>query len=98
MSNPDYQKIYKRLITDNAKLQIIEYSGCSKTFTYKPFSHQVNIDALDDLYELIIDNTVFYAFTENEVISAISNHGLLGDLKNAAKHAFDVRLPKGKKA
>ena len=93
MANSEYYKLYNDLIADKAKTIIVEYSCHNQTFTYKPFSHKSNNTALDDLYALIIDNTVFYAFSEDEILSLHTNIGLLNDLRSAAKYAFAERLP-----
>ena len=82
------------MITDKANAIIVEYSCHSQNFVYKPFSHQTNNSSLDDLYDLVIDNTVFYAFDENEILSLHTNIGILDDLQSAAKYAFAERLPK----
>lgn len=91
--NAEYNKIYKELITDLSTGVIIDYDMQSKNYKYKPFSHYASSSALDDLYELIINNVIFYAYTEEEIISQF-NIGMLDDLKVAAKYAFSQRLPK----
>jgi len=98
MLSPEYQKLYDALISDKAKAVIVEYSCHNKTFAYKPFSHQSNSSALDDLFDLIIDNTVFYAFSESEILDLHTNFGILDDLRSAAKYSFADRLPKRKNA
>lgn len=80
------------LVADKATTVIIEYSSHKKTFIYKPFSHRAHSNSLDDLNSLIIDNTVFYAFSENEILSKDS--AWFDDLHVAAKYAFAQRLPK----
>ena len=94
MRNLEYHKLYEHLITDKAKAIIVEYSCCKQTFTYRPFSHQPTDTSLDDLYDLVIDNTVFYAFSEDEILSLHTDIGILNDLRSAAKYAFADRLPK----
>lgn len=91
--NGEYNKIYNELIVNKSKSIIIDYNIQSKTYEYKPFSHKVSTTALDDLCELIIDNVVFYAYSENEIVVQ-SNFGQLNDLRVAAKCAFAKRLPK----
>ena len=91
--NLEYRNLYKSLIADKAKSIIIQYSPCKRTFTYKPLSHKIDKSAIDDLYDLVIDNTVFYAFSE-EIVRLHSNMGALDNLKAAAKYSFAERLPK----
>ena len=93
MLSSEYRKIYKTLIADKAKIHIIEYSCLNKNLTYKPFSHKAEDNALDDLCSMIIDNTVFYAFSEDEILKYSSNFNILNDLQAAAKFAFGDRLP-----
>lgn len=94
MLNSEYQKLYEKLISAKVKVHIINYSCYKRNFTYKPFSHQAKNSALDDLYDLIIDNTVFYAFSEDEILLLNANIGILNDLRVAAKYAFAEQLPK----
>ena len=94
MQDSKYKELYSALIINKAATVIVKYSSYSKEFTYKPFSHQAHDKSLDDLYKLIIDNTVFYAFSENEILSLHTNFALLNDLRSAAKYAFAERLPK----
>jgi len=84
------------MIKDKANAIIVEYSCLNQKFTYKPFSHKANESSLDELYDLVIDNTVFYAFDEDEILSLHDSLGILDDLKSAAKYAFAERLPKRK--
>lgn len=88
-----YKELYNTLITSNTKSIIIEYSHYKGEFTYKPFSHHANCEALNNLYDLVIDNTVFYAFSENEILKYNEDMGILDDLRAAAKYAFAERLP-----
>ena len=94
--NFEYQKLYENLIINKCKVTIIDYSPNSKAYKYYPFSHYPSVTALDELTNLIIDNVVFYAFTEDEIVSLNKNIGLLEDLRMAAKYAFSERLPKRK--
>ncbi len=99
MSTPEYRELYESIISDKAKAIIVEYSCHNKIFSYKPFSHLPNGNSsLDELYDLIIDNTVFYAFSESEILALHMNIGILNDLRSAAKYAFAERLPKRKNA
>lgn len=94
MSMSQYKKLYNSIIVDKSKTIIVEYLSYNKIFKYKPFSHNVNKNCLDELYDLVIDNTVFYAFSEDEIVSLNSDMAILDDLRSAAKFAFSDRLPK----
>lgn len=82
------------MISDKVNGIIVEYSPYHKTYCYKQFSHMTNDKALEDLYEIIINNTVFYAFSEDEIVSLHAKFGLLDDLHTAAEYSFAERLPK----
>ena len=47
----------------------------------------------NELCDLLIDNMVFYAFSENEILKLHSNINILDDLRSAAKYAYAQRLP-----
>lgn len=90
----NYRVLYDKYICDNAKLLIVKYNTSMHNYEYRPFSHTSLPDALDNLSELIIDNMVFYAFSEEEIVEQHDKYGLLDDLKIAAKYAYEKRLPK----
>lgn len=90
----NYRNLYHSLIVDKLDTVIVEYKQHTQTFTYIPFSHKADNYALDDLYDLLIDNTVFYAFSEKEILSLQEDIGLLDDLRDAAKYSFAQVLPK----
>lgn len=92
--NSEYKKLYEEQISNKCRMIIIEYSPQCKTYKYYPFSHSQSVAALDELMNLIIDNVVFYAFLEDEIIRLDKEIGLLEDLRLAAKYAFSQRLPK----
>ena len=91
--NDEYYRIYNKLIRKKSKCVIIDYDILSKNYIYQPFSHKVTDSALNDLYDLVIDNIVFYAYSENEIIKK-NELGMLEDLRVAAMYAFSERLPK----
>ena len=92
--NIKYKELYKAAISDKVSGIIVEYSPYNKTYCYRQFSHMTNDKALEDLYEIIINNTVFYAFSESEIVSSHDKLGLLDDLRAAAMYSFAERLPK----
>ena len=91
---PCYRDLYNELIGNKIPAVIIDFKSHNKTFTYLPFSHYSSDTALDDLYDLLIDNTVFYTFSEKELLSLHEDIGLLDDLRDAAKYSFSQFLPK----
>jgi len=90
----EYRALYDSSISANAKLTIVQYDAVKKTYEYRPYSHFATADAIDRLSNLIIDNMVFYAFSEEEVVNTHKRNGMLDDLKAAAKYAYIERLPK----
>ena len=89
----EYKALYQKYIIDRAKVIIIKYNVTKKNYEYQPYSHELSSSALDKLVDLVIDNMVFYAFTENEIINRMKKFGLLDDLKVAARYAYKSRLP-----
>ena len=63
-----YKEIYNELIGEKFRATIISYSPHKGTYEYLGYSHQVEVNALDDIANLIIDDMVFYAFSENEIL------------------------------
>lgn len=90
----EYRALYEKNIVKNARILILTYNAKKQIYEYKPYSHQLGEDAIDKLSELIIDNLVFYAFSEDEVVNQNKMFGLLDNLKNAARYACKERLPK----
>lgn len=89
-----YEELYDNLIGKKFRASIIRYNPQSKRYKYCGYSHKVEKNALDHLSEMIIDNMVFYAFTEKEIIKLNNNMQILSDLRTAAKYAYAERLPK----
>lgn len=80
-----YKEIYNELIGEKFRAAIISYSPHKGTYEYLGYSHQVEVNALDDIANLIIDDMVFYAFSENEILKLNDDVDLLADLRAAAK-------------
>ena len=89
-----YEELYDNLIGEKFRTIIIRYNPQSKRYKYCGYSHKVEKNALDHLSEMIIDDMVFYAFTEREIIKLNNNMQILSDLRTAAKYAYVERLPK----
>ena len=91
--NKTYQDLYNSMITTKAIKYILKYNPERKKYSYRPYSHQAVENALDDISNLIIDDTIFYAFTKDEILEMEEDLHILEDLRNAAKYAFSERLP-----
>ena len=91
-----YKDLYKSHISDKANYIIIKYDPTKNNYQYRPYSHYATPDAIDNLSKLIIDDMVFYAFTEEEIVNYHNQFGLLDDMKKAAKFAYESRIPKRK--
>jgi hypothetical protein len=94
LPNIVYRNLYNDAIVNKTRVIVIEYSSRCGTYHYIPYSHHASEEAVDDLAALIIDNMVFYAFSEDEIVDRHSRIGLLDDLRIAAKYAYTERLPK----
>lgn len=93
-----YKEIYNELIGEKFRATVISYNPHKGTYEYLGYSHQVEANALDGIANLIIDDMVFYAFSENEILRLNDDIDLLADLRAAAKYAYIERLPKREKA
>lgn len=89
-----YEELYDNLIGEKFRASIIKYDPQSKRYKYCGYSHKVQENALDHLSEMIIDDMIFYAFTEKEILKLNDNMQILSDLRTAAKYAYVERLPK----
>lgn len=94
----EYRALYEKYIVDKTKVVILRYDPIKYRYEYKPYSHTVSDDAIDKLAELIINNMVFYAFSEDEIVEQSKKFGLLDDLLAAARYAYEQRLPKRENA
>ncbi|OXS52152.1 hypothetical protein B1A99_34920 [Cohnella sp. CIP 111063] len=91
-----YRELYDSFIGERARTLIVSYDPRKHKYEYKPYSHSNQPKAIDELSNLIIENMIFYAFSEEEVIEQHKQFGLLADLKVAAQYAYEQRLPKRK--
>ena len=89
-----YKELYDDVIGKRFKTIIICYNPIKRNYQYNGYSHKVDDRALDNLSELIIDNMIFYAFSEDEILALNNNMQILDDLRDAAKYAYVERLPK----
>jgi len=90
----NYRDLYNHHITRKVDSIIVKYNPQKSTYEYRPHSHKTGSNALNDLAELLIDNMIFYAFSETEVTDLHSRHQALDNLKTAAIYAFKTRIPK----
>ena len=96
--NNSYKEIYNKLIGEKFNTVVIRYSPEKGKYEYRGFSHHAEKNALDNIANLIIDDMIFYAFSENEILRLNDDIDLLEDLRAAAKYAYSERLPKREKA
>lgn len=96
--NKSYKEIYNDLIGKQFRATVINYNPHKGAYEYLGYSHQAEAKALDEIANLIIDDMVFYAFSENEILKLNDDVELLVDLRAAAKYAYMERLPKREKA
>lgn len=89
----DYKEIFEKEIIQKSKSIIFSYSPLEDTYKYQPYSHPVGDNAVEDLAALMRQNLLFYAFGEDEVVKYYNN-GTFSSLEQAAKFAYNQRLPK----
>lgn len=94
----EYKKLYDSLIVDKMNSVIIRYSPERHNFVYQGYHHKAETNALKDVTNLVIDDIVFYAFSEKEIVARHNEIGLLDDLRSAAKYAYANRLPQRENA
>lgn len=88
-----YEIIYKQFIVDSAQSRICVFDIETHTHIYKPYTHVSSSNGLSDLAELIVDDMIFYAYSEDEIVSCFERTKMLEDLKSAAQYAYKQRLP-----
>lgn len=91
--NIRYKQLFDELIINKMQSIIIRYIPDKHNYTYQGYSHQACNTSLDDITNLVIDDMVFYAFSEKEIVMYNDEFGLLKDLRQAAKYAYIERLP-----
>lgn len=89
----DYKEIFEKEIIQKSKSIIFSYSPLEDTYKYQPYSHAVGDNAVEDLAAFMRQNLLFYAFGEDEVVKYYNN-GAFSSLEQAAKFAYNQRLPK----
>lgn len=92
--NKKYKDIYNELITKKLNTAIIEYSPQQHNYIYRGYSHKTEATSIDHVVNLVIEDMVFYAFSEKEVLEMNEDFKILSDLREAAKYAYIQRLPK----
>lgn len=88
----DFKKIYLELIVDKANILVLNYKNHNGKYSYRFKHHILDSDSIQKLTDLLIDDIVFYAYSEDEIISKYNFD--LSDLRGCAKHAFSERLAK----
>lgn len=92
----DYKTLFNNLITSKIDELIIKYDSKKDNYTYQGFSHLCDSTSLDELSNLVIDDIVFYTFSEEEILEYDNKFNFLDDLRSAAKYAYAQRLPQRK--
>ena len=70
-----------KLIGEKFNTVVIRYSPEKGKYEYRGFSHHAEKNALDDIANLIIDDMIFYAFSENEILRLNDDIDLLDELE-----------------
>lgn len=94
----NYRRLFEKLIVEKMDSIIIKYKPEQHTYSYQGYNHQATEGALDDVTNLVIDDIVFYTFSEKEIVDYNTSFGLLEDLREAAKYAYLQRLPERENA
>lgn len=93
-----YKEIYNTLLGGKFNTVIIGYKPHQQEYKYLGYSHKAEKNALDDVVELIIDDMIFYTYSEKEILKMNDDMGVLSNLRAAAKYAYRERLPKRENA
>lgn len=87
-----YRKIYEEEIMPLSKGVILTYSPLTNKYFFQPFSHNTDLDCIEQLSTLMRKNMLFYCYGEEEVVTHYQK-GTFSDLEQAAKFAYINRLP-----
>ncbi len=88
-----YKEIFSHEILERSKGVIFSFSPLADKWTYKPFSHDVSDNAVEQLAELMRLNLFFYTYGEEEVVDYYEKDQF-SSMEQAAKYAYRNRLPK----
>lgn len=88
-----YKEIFSTEILDKSKGTIFSFSPLADKWTYKPFSHGISADAVEQLAVLMRLNLFFYTYGEEEVVDYYEKDRF-SSMEQAAKYAYKSRLPK----
>ena len=88
-----YKEIFSYEILDRSKGVIFSFSPLADKWIYKPFSHGISDDAVEQLSELMRINLFFYSYGEDEIVDYYERDRF-SSLEKAAKYAYRNRLPK----
>ena len=89
----EYRKIYEKEIMPLSKGVILTYSPLTNKHLFQPFSHNTDINCVEQLSVLMRQNMFFYCYGEEEIVTHYEK-GTFPDLETAAKVAYKNRLPK----
>ncbi len=89
----EYRTIFEREILQKSKSIIFSYSPIDDKYRYQSFSHSTEENSVENLGELMRHNLLFYSFGEDEIVKYYEE-GLFSTLDQAAKYAYQQRLPK----
>ncbi len=92
----DYQKyrdIFHKEIFQKSKGVIFSFSPLNDKYVYRPYSHAISEDAVEQLGALMRQNLFFYSFGEKEVIEYYEKNRF-ETMERAARYTYQNRLPK----
>lgn len=92
----DAIEIFHKLIGDKIEPLIVRYSPYSDTFITHPYRHTFDNDFEKKFSEILFDSIIFYAYEKDEIEKEFQK-GRLSDLQNAARVAYENRVPKTEK-
>lgn len=93
MSFNKYKEIYEKVIIQNLKGIIFDYSPINDTYTFKPFSHNISPNSVEELGRIMRNNLPFYSYGEDEVIQYFNNKQFK-TITDFSYYSYNQRLPK----
>ena len=93
MSCNKYRDLYEKIIVQNIKGVIYDYSPINDTYTFKPFSHSVSSNSVEELGRIMRNNLPFYCYGEDEVIQYFERYNL-DNITDFSRFSYKQRLPK----
>ncbi len=89
----DASNIFNYLIGESLEGLILKYDVYKSKYDVHPYHHVIAEDFEKNFSDLLFNSMVFYAYEKEEIENEYEK-GRFGDLRKAARAAYEIRIPK----